>query len=177
MNCDPYVTPDIVHDTFVKAIDGAQKQIRLINPYFTLCPHIRRAFKRAVRRGVDLQIMVSAKSDIPITPRVVEYNAAKMMKYGAKVYIYEGGFHHSKIMMVDSLYSYIGSANLNSRSLSFDYECNILMADSAGTARLNSIFEQDKKNRCYLLTPEVRKQMSRWKRFKGWFFHFLAPLI
>lgn len=174
---EPYYTPRIIHDTFVKAIDSAQRSIRIINPYFTLCGHLRRALRRAVKRGVDVEIMVSAKSDIPVTPRIVEYNTRRLMKRGAKIFFYEGGFHHSKIMMVDSLYSFIGSANLNSRSLSFDYECNLLVADAPTTLGLISIFERDKAERCFPLTDESWKDFSRWRRFKGWLFHFLAPVV
>lgn len=174
---EPYTTPRIIHDTFVEAIKGAQHNIRIINPYFTLCGHIRRALRRAVKRGVDVEIMVSAKSDIPVTPRIVEYNVRRLMKRGAKIFFYEGGFHHSKIMMVDSIYSFIGSANLNSRSLSFDYECNLLVADAPTTHSLISIFEKDKQERCFPLTEETWKSFSPMRRFKGWLFHFLAPVV
>ena len=177
VNRDPGSSPRIIHDTFVHAIDHATERILIINPYFTLCRHIKRALKRAARRGVDVQVMVSSKSDIPITPRIVEYNVHKLMKRGVKVYFFEGGFHHSKIMMVDNSYSFIGSANLNSRSLSFDYECNILVADTCTTAELQNIFFTDRDTRCFELTPEIWKQWGRWKKFKGWFFHFLMPFV
>lgn len=177
VNRDPCETPRIIHDTFVHAIGHAEKQILIINPYFTLCRHIKRALKKAARRGVDVQIMVSQKSDIPVTPRMVEYNAHKLMKAGAKVYFFTGGFHHSKIMMVDSLYAFVGSANLNSRSLSFDYECNMLVADRYTTAQLQEIFYHDRDTRCFMLTPELWKNWGRWKKAKGWIFHFLSPFV
>lgn len=177
VNRDPCETPRIIHDTFVHAIEHAEKQILIINPYFTLCRHIKRALKKAARRGVDVQIMVSQKSDIPVTPRVVEYNAHKLMKARAKVYFFTGGFHHSKIMMVDSLYAFVGSANLNSRSLSFDYECNMLVADRYTTAQLQEIFYHDRDTRCFMLTPELWKNWGRWKKAKGWIFHFLSPFV
>ena len=177
VNRDPYATPRIIHDTFVHAISHAQKQILIINPYFTLCRHIKRALKKAVKRGVDVQVMVSQKSDIPITPRVVEYNAHRLMKAGANIYFFTGGFHHSKIMMVDSLYSFVGSANLNSRSLSFDYECNLLVADRYTTQQLQEIFVHDRDTRCFKLTPEVWKHWGRWKKTKCWIFHFLTPFV
>lgn len=177
VNRDPCETPRIIHDTFVHAIEHAEKQILIINPYFTLCRHIKRALKKAARRGVDVQIMVSQKSDIPVTPRVVEYNAHKLMKAGAKVYFFTGGFHHSKIMMVDNLYAFVGSANLNSRSLSFDYECNMLVADRYTTAQLQEIFYHDRDTRCFMLTPELWKNWGRWKKAKGWIFHFLSPFV
>ena len=173
----PRETPDIIRRTFQTAIDSARSQIQIINPYFTLNGKLKRALKRAVRRGVDLQVMVSAKSDIPVTPRVVEYNVHQLMKLGAKIYFFEGGFHHSKIMMVDSTFAFVGSANLNSRSLSFDYECNLLIADAPTTHELQRIFETDRRQRCFLLTPERWASFPRRYRRQGWWFHFLAPLL
>ena len=176
-NRDPFSSPRIVHDTFIKAINSAKKQIQIINPYLSLCSHTKKALKNAAKRGVDLQIMVSAKSDIPVTPRLVERNAHMLLKEGAKIYFYEGGFHHSKIMMVDSCYSYIGSANLNSRSMSFDYECNMMIVDAPTTHALQSIFETDKQNSCFELTEERWKNLSFRRRFWGWFFNILTPLV
>lgn len=177
VNRDVTESPRIIHDTFLKIINASKKQIQIINPYFTLCGHIKRALKRAVKRGVDVQIMVSEKSDIPITPRIVEYNVHKLMKVGAKVYFFQGGFHHSKIMMADSVCAFIGSANLNSRSLSFDYECNLFIADRETTIELQSIFENDKQQSCFRLTPQRWKLFSRWRRMKGVLFHILSPVV
>lgn len=174
---DPQKSARVIHDTFLKIIDSSQHQIQIINPYFTLCSHLKRALKRACERGVDVQIMVSAKSDIPITPRIVEYNVHRLMKHGAKIYFYQGGFHHSKIMMADSICAFIGSGNLNGRSLSFDYECNLFIADQPTTRELQRIFETDKQQRCIKLTPENWRKFSKWRRFKGWLFHYLTPLV
>lgn len=121
--------------------------------------------------------MVSAKSDVPVTPRIVEYTVSRLMDCGAHIFIYEGGFHHSKIMMVDSCFSFVGSANLNSRSLTFDYECNLLVDDVFSTRQLQNIFENDKLTRCFRLTPERWQRYPRWQRFKGWLFHFLTPFV
>lgn len=172
----PRETADIMRRTFITALDAAQKQVQLINPYFTLTRDVRRALDRAIERGVDVQIMVSAKSDIPVTPRIVERRAWQLMKRGAKVWFYEGGFHHSKVMMVDSAFTFAGSTNLNSRSLKFDYECNLLIADSCTTHELQRMFEADKR-RCFRLTPERWRQFPAWQRFKGWMFQILTPFV
>lgn len=177
VNRDPDVKPNIICRTFVECIDKAQKQIQIVNPYFTPNKKVKRALKRALKRGVDVQIMVSEKSDIPITPRIVEYNTNKLMKLGAKIYVYQGGFHHTKIMMVDSISSYLGSANLNSRSMRYDYECNLLVADKHTTKELQDLFEQDKLLHCFKMTPETHKKFSTWRKFKGWLFHFLSPFV
>ena len=58
------------------------------------------------------------------------------MKRGADIYLYNGGFHHSKIMMVDETFCTVGTANLNSRSLRYDYETNAFIFDKEFTAHL-----------------------------------------
>lgn len=167
-----------IHATFLQLINRATMQIQIINPYFTLCHHIRRALCQAIKRGVDVQVIVSAKSDIPITPRIVEHNAHRLMKKGVKVYFFEGGFHHSKIMMVDSVYSFIGSANLDSRSLSFDYECNLLIDDKPTTKVLQTIFNKDRDEKCWLLTPKTWKEKFKpSRRFAAWFWQWLTPFV
>ena len=178
INREPNRSPKIVRETFLHAINYARQSIQIVNPYLTLNRKLRKALKKAVQRGVDVQIMVSENSDIPITPRVVDYNARQLQKKGAKVFYYRGGFHHSKIMTVDGLFSYLGSANLNSRSLSYDYECNLLVLDRCTTSELHSIFEKDKRESCVPLTDGYwHKQRSAWKNFQGWLFHFLEPFL
>jgi cardiolipin synthase len=79
-------------------------------------------------------------------------------------------------MMVDSIYSTIGSTNLNSRSLFYDYEINAFIFNDEETKELIDIFEEDKKNST-LLTKEMYKKRSLWKKFLGWFAHLFTPFI
>ena len=177
VNREPRRSPKIIRETFLEAINAARERIRIINPYLTLNRKLRRALRQAAARGVDVQVMVSEKSDIPITPRIVEYNANKLMRSGVKVFIFQGGFHHTKIMTVDGLLAYAGSANLNSRSLAWDYECNLLVADTCMAQQLEQLFEREKARSCYLLTPERWRQIPRRQRAAGWWFHFLQPFV
>lgn len=176
VNREPRITPTVVRETFLAAINAAQRHIQIINPYLTLNRKLRRALRRAAGRGVEVEVMVSEKSDIPITPRIVEYNANKLMRGGVKVYVFQGGFHHTKVMAVDGQLAYAGSANLNSRSLAWDYECNLLVADTCFAQQIGDLFERQKPS-CYLLTPERRRQMPLGQRAAGWFFHFLQPFV
>lgn len=165
---------DAIRRFYIAAIDAAQDSISLINPYLTLSPALTRALKRAIKRGVKLNIMISQKSDIPLTPDCVFYNAHKLMKRGANIWIYQPGFHHSKIMMVDGRFCTIGSANLNSRSLRFDYEDNAIILNTETTAELDQMFGCDTK-KSVLMTPQWWKnERSSWAKFRGWFAHLLA---
>ena len=174
---EPYRTPKMMRDFYINAIDQAQDSIKIINPYFTLIPKVTRALTRAVRRGVKLEIMVSAKSDIPLTPDCAFYQAHKLMKRGAIVWVYEPGFHHSKVMMVDGRFCTVGSTNLDARSLRCDFEENAVIIDPATTKELTDMFARDTKE-SFQLTDETWDQFrTPWQKFRGWFAHLLAPLI
>ena len=177
INREPNKSPRLMRKTFVHLIDSATDSIHIINPYFTLRRPVRKALERALKRGVHIEIMVSEKCDIPITPRVVDYNVRHLNKKGANVYYFQGGFHHSKIMMIDGKTSFVGSANLDSRSLYWDFEVNALIEDSCSTQELMTIFTTDKNERCVPLTDEYWRTHLKKKRFWGWLFHFLQPFI
>ena len=129
-----------------------------------------------LKRGIDVEIMISSKSDIPFTPDASLYFAYKLVKRGAKVYLYDKGFHHSKIMMVDDTFCTLGSANLNSRSLRYDYEVNAFIFDKGVTKEMTNMFQADKQDSTEL-TKEIWKKRSRWKRFVGWFANIFAPFL
>lgn len=172
----PKKVPAIMRRVYAKAIESATDKIQIINPYFTPTSSIKKAIKRALKNGVKVEIMIPGKSDIPFTPDAAMYIANSLRKKGADIYIFNGGFHHSKIMMVDSLYCTVGSTNLNSRSLRYDYEVNAFIFSPETTNELMEIFKEDKKD-CTLLTKEIYKSQSTWKKFLGWFAHLFTPFL
>lgn len=177
INREPRVSSAIVRDFYVNAINDAKDSIKLVNPYLTLSGPLKRSLRRAVKRGVDVQIMVSSRSDIPLTPDCMFYNVHKLMKRGVNVWIYEGGFHHTKIIMVDGQFCTVGSANLNARSLRFDYEENAVIIDPCTTRELNDMFEKDKSDSFKLTEENWDEWRSPWQKFVGWFAHLLTPWL
>lgn len=173
----PLVQPKIMRKAYQAAIDNAQHHIQLINPYPSLVRNVKKALYRALKRGVKVEFMVSSKSDISVQPDVAAYRMHKLMKRGADVYFYEDGFHHTKVMMVDSAFCTVGSANLNSRSLSFDYEVNAFIMDSCTTRQLIRLFDADKPASVRLTKDNWKQLRSPKRRFMGWLYHFLSPFI
>lgn len=172
----PKVCPDLLRHTFVVTIDAAQHHLRIVNPYFVPTSSIRKALKRAIDRGVEVEIMMSAKADIPFTPDASLYILHRLMKRGAKIYLYNGGFHHTKIMTVDNRFCTVGTANLNSRSLRYDYEDNAYIFNRDITAQLDSIFESDKRE-CSSLTRDYWKKLSIWKKIACRFAKLFTPVL
>ena len=177
INREPRTSNTIIRKFYTTAIDVAKDSIQIINPYFTLNRAIKKAIKRAVKRGVKVDIMLSVRSDIPLTPDCGFYNAHQLMKRGCNIWMYIPGFHHTKVIMVDGLFCTVGSANLNSRSLNFDYEANAVIVNKEVTQGLCNLFNAEKKE-SFLLTPKKWNDMrTPWKKFVGWFAHLLAPVL
>ena len=177
INREPHVSKDIIRFFYEKAINDAKDSIKIINPYFTLSPKLRTALKNAAKRGVKVEIMLSVKSDIPLTPDCSYYNAHKLMKDGCTIWLFEPGFHHTKIILVDGKFCTIGSANLNSRSLRWDREVNAVVIDKGITKGLDTIFENQKK-KCFKLTEEKwNKWRTPWQKLKGKLGYFLSPFL
>lgn len=177
INREPRTSNKIIRQFYVDAINDAQDSIYLINPYLTLNHKLKKALKKAIKRGVKVSVMVSKKSDIPLTPDCVFYNVHKLMKHGADVWIYEPGFHHTKVIMVDGRFCTVGSANLNSRSLRWDYEENAVIVDPSVTQQLCDLFNADKKDSFRLTKESWNEWRTPWKKFVGWFAHLLAPFL
>ena len=177
INREPRTTNGIIRKFYTDAINMAQDSIKLVNPYLTLNRKLKKALRNAVRRGVKVEVMVSSKSDIPLTPDCVFYNVHKLMKRGVDVWIYEKGFHHTKVIMVDGRFCTVGSANLNARSLNFDYEENAVIIDPCTTKELSNLFDGDKKYSFKLTEESWDKWRTPWQKFVGWFAHLLTPWL
>ena len=162
--------------TYAMSIYAAKENVRIVNPYFVPTSSIRKALNYTLEKGTKVEIMISSKADIPFTPDASLYKVHKLMKRGADIYLYNGGFHHSKIKMVDETFCTVGTANLNSRSLRYDYETNAFIFDKEFTAQLDSVFEADTQH-CTKLTPEIWKKRSPWKKFVGWFANLFTPFL
>ena len=177
INREPRKSNRIIRQFYYSAIDNARDSIKLINPYLTLNHKLKRKLRQAVERGVKVEIMASTHSDIPLTPDCMFYNLHSLMKHGVQAWMYEPGFHHTKVIMVDGSLCTVGSANLNARSLRWDYEDNAVIVDRRITQQLCDMFERDKKD-SFLLTPESWNRFrTPWQKFRGWFAHLLAPFL
>lgn len=177
INREPRVTNKIIRKFYTDAINEAKDSIKLVNPYLTLNNTLKRALRNAVKRGVKVEIMVSAHSDIPLTPDCVFYNVHNLMQHGVDVWIYKKGFHHTKIIMVDGCFCTVGSANLNARSLNFDYEENAVIIDPCTTKELNDMFERDKAESFKLTEETWDEWRTPWQKFVGWFASLLTPFL
>ncbi len=172
----PGKNPKAMRRAYTNAVNSAKDSVVLVSPYFIPLPKLKKAIKKAIDDGVKVDIMLTAKGDIPLVPDGVWRIGYKLMKRGANVYMYNGGFNHSKVMCVDGKYMTVGSANLNSRSMRYDYETNIFVFSEEDTRELQDIIDEDKKE-SFLLTKEIYKQRSLWQRVRGFLIELWTPFM
>ena len=176
-NREPRTVTAIMRRLYVHALDNAKDSVKIVNPYFVPTRSIMNALKRCAKRGVKVDILISSKYDVPLMPDVVLRKTRKLYKSGVHIWRYRPGFHHSKIMMVDGRFCTVGSTNLDSRSLRYDYEINALAIDPETTKQLDERFIQDLQKCDYMTEEEWRKSQNAWHKFKGWLGSLLTFLI
>jgi cardiolipin synthase len=144
------------------AICVAQKRIWIQNPYFIPEPSAIDAFGDAVRRGVDVRVLMPATSgsDNPMVQHAGHRNFEKLLKCGVRLFEYPHTLLHQKIMTVDGVWCAVGSSNFDDRSFETNDEISLSIADQALVARLDSIFE-----RYVQRADEI--QLDAWQR-RGW---------
>lgn len=136
----PY--PEIMQE-LVKVILKAKKYIFIETPYFLPSEIVMFALKTASLSGVDIRVMVPRRGDAKLVQWAGRTFLREVMDAGVKVYLYERGFLHSKLLVADDILSSCGSANMDFRSFENNFEANIFFWDNLTALRLKAIFMDD----------------------------------
>ncbi len=144
---------------FALSIAGARKTLYITNSYFVPGENFLQLLLAAARRGVDVRVItVSDKTDVKTTWYAGRTYYEKLLEGGVKVYEYLPTMVHSKSMVVDGMWSYVGSMNFDNRSLSFNNESNLVVLDRRVGAQMDSIFMDDIKSSKEIKLDEFRKR-------------------
>jgi len=142
---------------YFMAIQAARKSIHIQNAYFLPDRQIREALVAAVRRGVDVNVMVPGKHmDIPLVRMASRHHYGLLLKGGVKIYEYAPTMLHSKAMVVDGLFATIGSINFDVRSMSKNAEVSLSLYDRGFADLIEAMFVRDLE-RCHEVTYEAWK--------------------
>ena len=127
------------------AINAARHEIIIQNPYLLPDSDALAAFAAAVKRGVDVKIMVPATSstDSPVVQHASHHLYGQLMRRGVKIYEYKRTLLHQKIMIVDGIWSAVGSTNFDPRALQLNDEISMGVVDPKLAAELKAAFADD----------------------------------
>jgi cardiolipin synthase len=137
----PDVAGDLIYDAFLTAVFAARRRLWIATPYFVPDEALLRALVLAVRRGVDVRVVVPARSN----HRSADYAGASYLRAladaGGKICCYAPTMMHGKAVLVDDAVAVIGSANVDMRSLFFNYEIALFCSSAAEAASLAAWFD------------------------------------
>ncbi|MCX8155308.1 MAG: phospholipase D-like domain-containing protein [Verrucomicrobiae bacterium] len=141
------------------AIQAARRRIWIANAYFVPDAQIRTALKNAAHRGVDVRIITpGANTDFAMLRNASRFYQADLIKHGIKIYEYQPTMMHSKAMVVDSIWSTIGSINLNARSFKKNAEANVMIYDYKFAEELERALAKDMEQSREITLEEVRRR-------------------
>lgn len=167
---------DSIGQAFFAALGSAKSKIYIATPYLMPPHEIIYALKTAALSNVDVRILMPEKSD-SIIPHWSSFSYIEdLLEAGIRVFFYQNGFIHSKYIIVDDVFSTVGTTNLDFRSLETNFEVNAFVYDEDFTGELEKQFKTDLKN-CRELKLEEWKQRKWHFKFRESLAHLVSPLL
>ena len=161
---------------YLKMITSAKNSIQIQSPYFIPDQAFMDAVSIAALGGVDVSIMIPNKPDHPFVYFATLKNVASLLASGVNVYHYDNGFLHSKMMIIDDEVASVGTANMDHRSFTLNFEINAFIYDRQIAAQLRDQFNQDLMLSSEL-TQERYNQRSLWVKFKEAIANLISPIL
>lgn len=133
-----------IYTELIEAIRNARKYIYITTPYFVPTHRLLRVIKLSAHRGVDVRIILPERTDhYPALDLAAHSYFTTLLTSGVKIFLYEGRIIHSKSTIVDGEWSTVGSMNLDSASLLYNFEANIITTNTKFAEELSAHFVHD----------------------------------
>ncbi len=145
-----------IYHTLIDVIRNSRESIHLTTPYFIPDRRLFRALRLAVKRGVDVQLMIPEHSDVRFFNIAAYSYVEPALRAGIRVFLYRNGILHAKTAIIDGTWATMGSFNLDTLSLLWNYEANIESTDKKFIAELQAHFMND-------LQQSKEISLAEWK--------------
>ena len=166
-----------IRQLYFSMIVTAQRHVFLQSPYFVPDASIAEALKSAALSGIDVKVMLSARpSGNPVPAWAGNTFIADVAQAGVRVFLYEKGYLHAKTISIDSEICSIGSANIDIRSFSINYEINAVLYDERLATELEGAFQRDLAH-CVEFDPAQYRNHNPAIRFRDSVARLLSPLL
>jgi cardiolipin synthase len=160
---------------FLDAINAARQRLWIVSPYFVPDEQLMSALQLAALRGVDVRVLIPQNPD----QMLVYYSSFSYLeeaeKSGVKIYRYQPGFLHQKVMLIDDDTAAIGTANFDNRSMRLNFEVTMLLVDREFAGNVEKMLQQDFANSREVSASEYT-EASLWFRLVVRVARLLAPV-
>lgn len=136
----PFYTEQIGENNFINLINAAKEYCYITTPYLIPDFNLTTALRNAALRGVDVRIITPHIPDKKTVFNITRSNYSFLLKTGVKIYEYTPGFMHAKMLIADDNLAFVGTINLDYRSLVHHYECGAVMCDAPCIAEIKEDF-------------------------------------
>jgi cardiolipin synthase len=132
---------DNILEILLGALSVATRRARIVTPYFLPDSEVLRALHVAALRGVDVEIVLPGRSNVPLMDWAMTPQLPELIEKGCRIYFASPPFDHSKLFVVDGNWSLIGSTNWDARSLRLNFEYNLECYDRGLAAAIDAIID------------------------------------
>ncbi len=165
-----------IKDGYLKMISNAKEKVYIQTPYFIPDDSIYEALKLAGLSDLDVRVMIPSKPDHPFVYWASLSYMGELLQAGVRFYIYEKGFLHSKLVLMDDFVSTVGTANMDIRSFKLNFEVNAFLYDEDINSKLTEKFIDDLKD-CKEITIEGYRERDRIVKIKESVSRLLSPIL
>jgi cardiolipin synthase A/B len=166
----------IYYATVLTAIRTAQSSVWMTAAYFVPTHQELVALKAAARRGVDVRILLPSHTDIPEILAVQRSYYGGLLRAGVKVYERRTGIVHSKAMVIDGVWSLVGSSNFDQRSVLFNDEVDVVVLGESTAEQIRRDMQSDMRHARRIDWPFVRRQ-GAWQHLQALFWRLWQRLL
>ncbi|MDR2139537.1 MAG: cardiolipin synthase [Tannerella sp.] len=161
---------------FLFCIMNAKKYLYIQTPYFLPTEGLNQALQTVALGGVDVRLMIPERSDTRTASMASHSFLDDMVKAGVKVYFYQTGFLHSKLLVTDDVLACIGSSNFDFRSFEHNFEINAFVYQASFALRMKAMFMDDLQF-CEQIVPARWLKRPFLKRLAESFMRLFSPLL
>lgn len=136
----------------------ARQSVRIWTPYFVPDQSLLAALSAAALRGVEVDILTPVENNHPLVQWAGRAHYWQVLEHGAHIWERPGPFDHSKLMVVDSRWVCIGSANWDARSLRLNFEFNLEVYDTALAQHLEALFQAARREATLVTAAQLRER-------------------
>lgn len=165
---DPERATSEMYRELLTALAGARQRAWLTFGYFVPDPETKKALIAAARRGVDVRLVLPGFSDFWVPVYAGRSHYEELLDAGVRLFEWHEALMHAKTAVIDSVWSSVGSTNLDWRSFVHNYEADVIVMDAAFARELERRFELDMKAAVAIDAEEFRKRPAG-RKLKEWF--------
>lgn len=172
----PDMRTNATHQAFFLSITSARERIYIATPYLVPDQSILMALRAAAYRGVDVRLLLPSESDLPLVQLAARSYYDLLLEAGVRIYEFQDGFLHAKVLIFDRDWCAVGSANVDIRSFRLNFEASCFIDSEPANAALAADFERDLA-RSREITLESRAGLSKARQLAEAVAHLFSPLL